>query len=57
MDVVLLVLLVLAGVGAGLVGTMAGLASLCSCPALLAVGLPATAANVTNTVALVSGTH
>jgi len=47
------VLLLVAGVGAGLVGSMAGLASLFSYPALLAVGLPATTANVTNTVALV----
>lgn len=47
-----LLLLVVAGVAAGLSGSMAGLASLFSYPALLAVGLPATAANVTNTVAL-----
>jgi uncharacterized membrane protein YfcA len=33
-------------------GSIAGLASLFSYPALLAAGLPATAANVTNTVAL-----
>jgi len=46
-------LLVLAGVGAGLAGSMAGLASLVSFPSLLAVGLPPVAANVTNTVALV----
>lgn len=46
-------LLLLAGVGAGLVGTVAGLASLVSYPALLAAGIPALAANVTNTVALV----
>ncbi|MDT7651793.1 MAG: uncharacterized protein QOI36_3199 [Pseudonocardiales bacterium] len=45
-------LLVGAGVAAGLTGSMAGLASLFSYPALLAAGLPATAANVTNTVAL-----
>jgi uncharacterized membrane protein YfcA len=45
-------LLVLAGVGAGLVGSVAGLASLVSYPALLAAGLPPVAANVTNTVAL-----
>ena len=45
-------LLVGAGVAAGLSGSIAGLASLFSYPALLAVGLPATAANVTNTVAL-----
>jgi uncharacterized protein len=47
-----LLLLVGAGIAAGLAGSMAGLASLFSYPALLAVGLPATAANVTNTVAL-----
>ena len=45
-------LLVAGGLGAGLSGTMAGLASLFSYPALLAAGLPAVAANVTNTVAL-----
>lgn len=43
----------LAGVGAGLVGSTAGLASLISYPALLGVGLPPVTANVTNTVALV----
>jgi uncharacterized membrane protein YfcA len=46
-------LLVLAGVGAGLTGSVAGLASLISYPALLAVGVPPITANVTNTVALV----
>jgi uncharacterized protein len=46
-------LLVLAGVGAGLIGSIAGLASLVSYPALLAVGLAPVTANVTNTVALV----
>jgi hypothetical protein len=46
-------LLVLAGVGAGLVGSIAGLASLISYPALLAAGLPPVTANVTNTAALV----
>ncbi len=46
-------LLILAGVGAGLVGSMAGLASLISYPALLATGIPPVTANVTNTVALV----
>ena len=46
-------LLVLAGLGAGLVGSVAGLASLISYPALLATGLPPVTANVTNTVALV----
>jgi len=46
-------LLVLAGIGAGLVGSVAGLASLISYPALLATGIPPVTANVTNTVALV----
>jgi uncharacterized membrane protein YfcA len=46
-------LLILAGIGAGLVGSVAGLASLISYPALLATGLPPVTANVTNTVALV----
>jgi uncharacterized protein len=45
--------LVLAGFGAGLTGSIAGLASLISYPALLAVGIPPVTANVTNTVALV----
>lgn len=44
--------LVLAGVGAGLTGSVAGLASLVSYPALLLAGLPPVTANVTNTVAL-----
>ncbi|WP_141014839.1 sulfite exporter TauE/SafE family protein [Nocardioides sambongensis] len=44
--------LLLAGIGAGLTGSVAGLASLISYPALLAFGLPPLAANVTNTVAL-----
>lgn len=46
-------LLVVAGVGGGLAGSIAGLASLTTYPALLAVGLGPVAANVTNTVALV----
>ena len=45
--------LILAGLGGGLSGSIAGLASLISYPALLAVGLPPVTANVTNTVALV----
>lgn len=49
-------LLIGAGVAAGLSGSIAGLASLFSYPALLATGLPATAANVTNTVALAFNT-
>lgn len=46
-------LLFAAGIGAGLAGSIAGLASLFSYPALLAVGLSPLTANVTNTVALV----
>ena len=46
-------LLFVAGVGGGLAGSIAGLASLTTYPALLLVGLPPVAANVTNTVALV----
>lgn len=42
-----------AGVLGGLTGSIAGLASVATYPALLAVGLPPVAANVTNTVALV----
>ncbi|WP_433798519.1 sulfite exporter TauE/SafE family protein [Actinomycetospora sp. CA-084318] len=45
-------LLLLAGVAAGLSGSMAGLASLFSYPALLAAGLPPVVANQTNTIAL-----
>ncbi|SDT56054.1 sulfite exporter TauE/SafE family protein [Actinoplanes derwentensis] len=48
------VLLVAGGVGSGLTGSMAGLASLVSYPALLAVGLPPIAANVTNSVGLLA---
>jgi uncharacterized membrane protein YfcA len=45
--------LVAAGIGGGLSGSIAGLASLISYPVLLALGLPPVTANVTNTVALV----
>jgi uncharacterized membrane protein YfcA len=48
-----LLLLVCAGLVGGLAGSMAGLASLASYPALLAVGLGPVTANMTNTVALV----
>jgi uncharacterized membrane protein YfcA len=48
-----LLLLVCAGVAGGLAGSIAGLASLVSYPALLAVGVGPVAANITNTVALV----
>lgn len=47
------VLLFGAGVGAGITGSTAGLASLVSYPALLAIGLPPVTANVTNTVGLI----
>jgi uncharacterized membrane protein YfcA len=47
------ILLVLAGIGAGLTGSVAGLASLVSYPVLLALGLAPVTANVSNTVALV----
>lgn len=47
------VFLAVAGVAAGLTGSIAGLASLVSYPALLATGVPPVTANVTNTVALV----
>lgn len=42
-----------AGIAAGLTGSVAGLASLFSYPALLAAGLAPISANVTNTVALI----
>jgi uncharacterized membrane protein YfcA len=45
--------LVGAGVVGGLVGSIAGLASVATYPALLLLGLPPVTANVTNTVALV----
>ncbi len=48
-----LLLLMGAGLCGGLAGSISGLASLFSYPALLAVGLGPIAANVTNTVALV----
>jgi uncharacterized membrane protein YfcA len=46
------VVLLLAGLLAGVVGSAGGITSLVSYPALLAVGLPPFAANVTNSVAL-----
>ena len=45
----------LAAMAAGLVNALAGGGTLISFPALTAIGLPAVAANVTNTVALVPG--
>ncbi|NKQ53576.1 sulfite exporter TauE/SafE family protein [Amycolatopsis sp. K13G38] len=56
MNVPALIFLLIAGVGAGLTGSVAGLASLVSYPALLAVGLPPISANVTNTLALLGTT-
>jgi uncharacterized membrane protein YfcA len=47
------VALLAAGVGGGIAGTMASVASVVSYPALLALGLPPLAANVTNTMSLV----
>jgi hypothetical protein len=47
-------LIVAAGVLAGVVGTAGGITSLISYPALLALGVPAFAANVANNVALVA---
>lgn len=49
-----MLLLFVAGIGGGLAGSIAGLASLTTYPALLAAGLPPVTANVTNTVALVA---
>src|ERR1700720_4401814 len=45
--------LLAAGIAGGLTGSIAGLASVATYPALLLVGLPPVTANVTNTVALV----
>ena len=47
-----LLVLAVAGIAAGIVSTVAALASLVSYPVLLALGLPPLAANVTNTVSL-----
>lgn len=46
--------LLVAGLASGLTGSIAGIASLVSYPALLATGLPPVTANVTNSVALVT---
>lgn len=53
MDLGVLALIALAGVGTGIVGYLTGLASLVSYPVLLAAGLSPVAANVTNTLGLV----
>ena len=47
-----LAFLVIAGIAAGVLGTAGGITSLIAYPALLAVGIPPLAANVTNSVAL-----
>ncbi len=52
MTVADLVVLAVAGIAAGIVSTVAALASLVSYPVLLALGLPPLTANVTNTVSL-----
>ena len=48
-------LLLAAGVAAGVCGTVTGIGSVFSYPALLATGLPALSANVTNTLSLALG--
>lgn len=50
-----LLLVALAAVGAGAVNALAGGGTLITFPTLVALGVPAVAANVTNTVALVPG--
>src|SRR5215475_7911128 len=45
--------LLAAGIGGGIAGTMASVASVVSYPALLALGLPPLAANVTNTMSMI----
>ncbi|USS90416.1 sulfite exporter TauE/SafE family protein [Fructilactobacillus carniphilus] len=47
------IFLIAAGIVAGLMATIAGLASIASYPALLMVGIPPVIANVTNTVSLI----
>lgn len=48
-----ILILVIAGIAAGLLASIAGLASLVSYPVLLALGLPPISANTTNTAALI----
>lgn len=52
LSVLTVAVLLVAGVVAGIIGTAGGITSLVAYPALLAVGLPPLAANVTNSVAL-----
>jgi hypothetical protein len=53
MSIYLALELLAAGIGGGIAGTVASVASVVSYPALLALGLPPLAANVTNTMSLV----
>ena len=53
MTIYLACALIAAGVGGGIAASVASVASMVSYPALLALGLPPLAANVTNTMALV----
>lgn len=53
MTIFQLLFLLAAGVGGGIAATVASVASVVSYPALLALGLPPLAANVTNTMSLV----
>jgi uncharacterized membrane protein YfcA len=53
MTIYRLIVLLGAGLGGGLAGTVASVASVASYPALLALGLPPLAANVTNTVSMI----
>lgn len=53
MSIYQVVALLAAGIGGGIAGTMASVASVVSYPALLALGLPPLAANVTNTMSLI----
>lgn len=55
MSVADVLLVALSGFAAGLINAIAGGGTLVSFPALVAVGLPAVSANVTNTIALVPG--
>ena len=55
MSAVQLVLVTLAAVAAGLVNALAGGGTLITFPTLTAIGIPAVAANVTNTIALAPG--
>ena len=55
MDLAHVVLLVVAGLAAGVVNAIAGGGSLITFPSLIAVGLPSVAANVTNSIAVFPG--